>query len=62
MTKSKGKQLENFIAQLCEEKANADVIFKVEDEEIPANKCVLTLHCPFFKHAFSSYLRKSQNL
>jgi len=35
-------------------KEEKDVIFKVENEEIPANKSLLSLRSSYFKNAFSS--------
>jgi len=58
----KKSQLENFATQLFNEKeAYPDVMFKVGDEEIPANKCILSVRCSYFKNAFSSKMMESQN-
>jgi len=57
----KGGQLKNLIDQLFIEKTHADITFKVEDEEFPANKCILSLRSPYFKNMFSSKMMESQS-
>jgi len=60
--KCRKDQLENFVTELFNDKAAyPDIIFKVEDEEIPANKCILSIRCPHFKNAFTSKMMESQN-
>jgi len=48
------EEIKKHIAVLCEGKTDPDVIFKVEDQEFPANKCFLSYRCPYFKKVFSS--------
>jgi len=54
------EKLQDFMTNLFNEKVFADVIFKVEDQEFPANKCVLSLRCSYFKNMFSSNMMESQ--
>ena len=41
-------------ALLFMNKADSDVIFKVEDQEFPAQKSILSEKCKFFKNMWAS--------
>jgi len=55
------KQADDFVAKLYGDPTFADVIFKVEDQEFPANKCILSARCSYFKKAFTSNMMESHN-
>jgi len=59
--KIQAEKLQSFMTDLLNEKAFADVVFKVEDQEFPANKCVLSLRCSYFKNMFSSNMMESHS-
>jgi len=55
------EQMKNYIKILCEEKTDPDVIFKVEDQKLPANKFLLCYRSSYFKKVFSSNMMESHN-
>jgi len=61
VTPSQDKSLEKFMTRLFKEKTHADIIFKVENQEFPANKCVLSLRCPYFEKMFSSNMIEARS-
>jgi len=42
------------VAKLYGDATFADVIFQVEGQEFPANKCILSARCTHFRNAFTS--------
>jgi len=57
--KTHKNQFRDHIKTICEGKAEQEVIFKVGDQEFPANKAILSSRCPYFKRVFSSNMMES---
>jgi len=61
LERSKREEIRNHMKSLCEGKTDSDVIFKVEDQEFPANKAILSYRSSYFKNVFSSNMMESHS-
>jgi len=59
--KSVKEQIKTQMEELCGGKTDPDVVFKVEDQEFPANKLILSYRSSYFKNAFSSNMVESRS-
>jgi len=55
------KQTKENVQRLLADKNTADIVFKVEDQEFPAHKNILSFRSPYFKNAFSSNMIESHS-
>jgi len=59
--RSTKEEIKAHMENLCEGKTEPDVVFKVEDQEFPANKSILSYRSSYFKNAFSSNMVESRS-